>query len=433
MQKQLVAIGLKNNIMKILWVTNSIMPDLAIALGSVPSPFGGWKFGLSKDLSSNGVSLIIVSVREKEKQFYKKINGIEYFLLEGKKTSIEYDPFLEKQWAEVIDKTKPDLIHIHGSEHAHGLALINCRPNQKFILSIQGLTSVYASYYTSGISIKEIYKNITFKDLIKKQGILSQQKSFVKRGEIEKQYFQKISHVMGRTEWDKAHTINLNSSLKYHFCNESLRDIFYTNKKWNIDNIKKNTIFLSQAGYPIKGMHQVIKAVSLIKKEFPDVIIKFAGKDIMRTGTSLKDKLKMDGYGKYLNSLIKKYSLEENIQYLGVLPENQMHEEYLKSHVFICPSSIENSPNSLGEAQILGVPCISSYVGGVPDMAEHKKTALLYRFEEIEVLAEQIKLIFNDSRFANQLSKNGIIEATKRHNRETNLKNTLNIYSEIIS
>ena len=433
MQKQLVAIGLKNNIMKILWVTNSIMPDLAIALGSVPSPFGGWKFGLSQDLSSNGVSLIIVSVREKEKQFYKKINGIEYFLLEGKKTSIEYDPFLEKQWAEVIDKTKPDLIHIHGSEHAHGLALINCRPNQKFILSIQGLTSVYASYYKSGISIKEIYKNITFKDLIKKQGILSQQKSFVKRGEIEKQYFQKISHVMGRTEWDKAHTINLNSSLKYHFCNESLRDIFYTNKKWNIDNIKKNTIFLSQAGYPIKGMHQVIKAVSLIKKEFPDVIIKFAGKDIMRTGTSLKDKLKMDGYGKYLNSLIKKYSLEENIQYLGVLSENQMHEEYLKSHIFICPSSIENSPNSLGEAQILGVPCISSYVGGVPDMAEHRKTALLYRFEEIEVLAEQIKLIFNDSEFANQLSKNGIIEATKRHNRDTNLKNTLNIYSEIIS
>ena len=54
------------------------------------------------------------------------------------------------------------------------------------------------------------------------------------------------------------------------------------------------------------------------------------------------------------------------------------------------PSSIENSPNSLGEAQLLGVPCIASDVGGVTDMIPNKECGIIYRFEEVELLAKHI-------------------------------------------
>ena len=82
------------------------------------------------------------------------------------------------------------------------------------------------------------------------------------------------------------------------------------------------------------------------------------------------------------------------MQFTGSLREDQMIAEYLNAHLFICPSSIENSPNSLGEAQLLGVPVIASYVGGVPDMVTHGETGLLYRFEEVEMLAEGIRNLF---------------------------------------
>ena len=36
----------------------------------------------------------------------------------------------------------------------------------------------------------------------------------------------------------------------------------------------------------------------------------------------------------------------------------KMKEKFLNSHVFLCPSSIENSPNALGEAMILGVQAL---------------------------------------------------------------------------
>ena len=130
--------------------------------------------------------------------------------------------------------------------------------------------------------------------------------------------------------------------------------------------------------------------------------------------------------------MIKKYGLQNNIEYLGVLSEIEMRNQYLNSHVFVCPSSIENSPNSLGESQILGVPCISSYVGGTPDMIQHHKTGFLYRFEEVEMLAQYLKHIFLNDDMASEISTNGIEVATSRHDRKTNCVNLKNIYNKII-
>lgn len=65
-----------------------------------------------------------------------------------------------------------------------------------------------------------------------------------------------------------------------------------------------------------------------------------------------------------------------------------MVKRYLLSNVFICPSTIENSPNSLCEAQLLGVPHIASYVGGTADLMKGNEECL-YRFEETEMLAEK--------------------------------------------
>ena len=56
-----------------------------------------------------------------------------------------------------------------------------------------------------------------------------------------------------------------------------------------------------------------------------------------------------------------------------------MCDRYLKSNLFVCCSAIENSPNSLGEAQLLGMPYVASFVGGVPEIAG-MNADVLYRF-----------------------------------------------------
>ena len=104
-----------------------------------------------------------------------------------------------------------------------------------------------------------------------------------------------------------------------------------------------------------------------------------------------------------------------------------MKQEYLFSNVFICPSSIENSPNSLCEAQILGVPCICSYAGGIPDLMKGDEEHL-YRFDDYEMLAYLIDDVFTKGTI------NPIVKiAEQRHNPKLNNDRLLAIYNEILN
>lgn len=414
--------------MKVIWATNTIFPDLATAIGRETPVVGGWMYGLASDLSKSGISLTVVTSAINITEHHTTLNGIEYYLLKRNKPTTEYDSSIEDKWKAIAEKINPNVVHIHGTEYAHGLSLMKVCPNLNYIISIQGLISVYSRYYLSGITTNEVYKNITLRDLLRQDNLIQAKNKFIKRGKsIENEYLRLATNIIGRTQWDQDHVKSANPNCNYHFCNESLRNEFYTSKKWNNSSKKDYTIFLSQAGYPIKGLHKVLEAVGLIRNLFPNIQIRLAGSDITQSHT-MKDKLRLGGYGKYVKQLIRRNGLKTNIKFLGNLNAESMVNEYLNCHVFVCPSSIENSPNSLGEAQLLGTPCIAAYVGGIPDMICHEKTGLLYRFEEVEMLAQSIKRLFTDDALAMKLSENGIIAASQRHDREVNLTQLLNIY-----
>lgn len=212
---------------------------------------------------------------------------------------------------------------------------------------------------------------------------------------------------------------------KYYFCNETLREEFYDETKWSYNGCIPHSIFVSQATYPIKGFHQLIKALPLILRRYPDAVVRVAGGNPTKCN-GINGLLHYTGYGKYLRRLIEKDNLSDRIVFLGGLNAEQMKNEYLHCNVFVCPSSIENSPNSLGEAQILGVPCVASYVGGIPDMMQGDD-GNMYRFEEVEMMAEKICRVF-----AGNICKNNMVGIAKeRHNPQTNSLQLLNIYNEI--
>ena len=416
--------------MKVLWITNTIFPAPSKALG-IPAPVvGGWMYGLANHIATTENIKLAVATTYNGNEFKTfEIDGVFYYLLPCR-TPWNYSKNLETFLQKLCADFKPDVVHIHGTEYAHGLACMRACPSLNYVVSIQGLVGVIARYYFAGLSLSELFKSITFRDMIRFDTLFQAKNKFIKRGGLEQEYIQRTQHVIGRTNWDYAHTKTINPTVIYHFCNETLRDGFYTSPKWNTTNKTDYTIFLSQASYPIKGLHQVLKAIALLKKDFPDIKVRVAGQNITQT-TTLMNKIKLSGYGAYIKTLINQLKLHDQVQFIGSLTEEQMVTEYLNAHLFICPSSIENSPNSLGEAQLLGVPVIASYVGGIPDMVTHNESGLLYRFEEVEMLSEQIRHIFSDPILANYLSENGIKEATLRHDKIINTNNTIDMYSKI--
>jgi len=356
-------------------------------------------------------------------------DNITYYILPRKKDSKKYDQSLETYWIKVVEEFNPDIIHIHGTEYAHGLACMIACPTRKYVISIQGMVSVYSEYHFAGIKPLELLKYSTLNDLKRMDTILHRKSEMVQRGNFEIEYLKRTKHIIGRTSWDYSHTQTINPNSRYHFCNEVLRKSFYTFDKWKFDEKISHSIFMSQANSQRQGLHQVLKALSIVKKFFPDVKLRVAGLDISG-GTKWVHRISC--YGHYIRSLIQSLNLSDHVAFLGGLNEEKMAEEFKKAHIFICASVVENSPNSLGEAQILGTPCIASFVGGVPDMVIDRETGLLYRFEEYKMLAYKIIEIFNDNNLAQNLSAMGQIAASKRHNRVDIVTRMQEIYSSII-
>lgn len=402
--------------MKILWIVNIILPALSRELNLTVNPFGGWLVGLSEQLKNcENIELHIVTVRKKTKSFSKNIDGIYYYTVDNS----------EEQWKHLQREIMPDVVHIHGTEFNYGLNFIKANGAENVVFSIQGLVSVIGKYYLAGISTLDILKNITLRDILRRDTLFQAQKKIKKRGLVEKELFKTCNYVIGRTEWDKAHTLKLNPKMTYFHGGEILRNSFYESHKWDYKNCEPYTIFLSQAGYPIKGLHQVLKAAYLLKNKYPQLKIKIGGKKIEEEGWM--NKLKINGYANYVKNLIKHLNLKNNVEFIGFLSEEQMKEQYLKSNVFVCPSSIENSPNSLAEAQILGVPNVSSYVGGIPDMVNHNKNGYLYRFEEVEMLAFYIDEIFKNKEINHFFEE----KIAQRHNPNIITQQLLQIYNSV--
>lgn len=416
--------------MKVLWITNILFPEaeqLLSGSGELKAS-GGWMLGAAIALlQKEGIKLYVASVSHKVSSLVK-LEGqkITYYVLPlGKgnlRVNLQYVPY----WKQVQQEVQPDVVHIHGTEYSHGHAYMKACSSEKVVLSIQGLLHAIAPYYCAGISKKDILCNITFRDVLKGT-ILHDQKLFEKRAEYENEMICMAKHIIGRTSWDRARSWAINPNAAYHFCNETLRPEFYDGSVWDYNKCVKHSIFLSQAGYPIKGLHQVLKAMPIILRHYPDTKIRIAGTDITKSAT-WSEKLRLSGYGLYIKRLIKKYQLGDKVTFTGNLNADEMKQEYLQSNVFVCPSTIENSPNSLGEAQILGVPCVASYVGGIPDMMIGNED-YLYRYEEVEKLAYKICCLFA----SNQQKTDMKAISARRHNRIINSNILSKIYEKILN
>lgn len=420
--------------MKILWITNILFPDICKEIGIKAPVTGGWMTSLAKALIRNypGLDLYVASLYGENKPLLeKKINNITYYCLPFNEARVTYNKNMEIVWKEINNKIKPDIVHIHGTEFPYGLAYLNSTDNHNnIVISIQGLVGAYARYALGGITKENLYKYRTIYDYIK-SSIFDLQQQMIRQGKYEVEYLKKIHNVIGRTDWDREHVWAINPNCKYFFCNENLRAPFYENRyKWDLHKCNKNTIFLSQAYKPIKGIHKLVEAMPYILRHYPNTHVFVGGYDFTSCN-SIYDKLKLSTYGNYVRHLMRTLNVSDKFTFLGTLNEYQMAEQYQRSHIFVCPSSIENSPNSLGEAQLIGTPCIASNVGGISNMINHNITGILYRFEEYEMLAAGICKIFSDNEFANKLSMNGQKEAQQRHCWDNNAYSTYNIYKII--
>ncbi|MDE6386284.1 MAG: glycosyltransferase family 4 protein [Lachnospiraceae bacterium] len=428
--------------MKVLWVCNIMLPTIARQLGVSYSSREGWLSGLLERVVQeqgwNRIELGIAFPADEEMgNFHRLLQLGEnttchcYGFLENLDAPEIYDDGLEKRFGEILEEFKPDILHVFGTEFPHTLACIKTygRP-ERTLVAIQGVCSAIAEEYMADLPSK-VQRQVTLRDRIRHDSIRQQQKKFKKRGENEKKALLLTGNVAGRTDFDITQAQKMNPEAKYYYLNETLRGIFY-HDRWKRTTCRPYSIFLSQGDYPLKGFHYLLRAMPRVLEQFPDAHVYVAGNNIIESGT-LQDRLKLSAYGKYLRKLIKENHLDDKITMLGKLTAEEMKEQYLQSHLFVLPSALENSPNSLGEAMLLGVPCVAADVGGVHNLLTDGGDGMLYPAGDVEALADRIIEIFTKEAIVERFSDNARKHARVNHDADQNYYRLIHIYREILS
>ena len=414
--------------MRLLWLCNNAPGVVRAHISGKPASCVNWVDHVLSGLRANGFTVRILyrgtgapGVMD-ETCSYAPISETPAHI---------YVPELEEKFREEIRSFRPDVIHSWGVEYHHALAMVNAAEAEgklpNMVASIQGLCRFLAEHYTDGIP-ENVCRRSTFRDFLRKDNIAQQQKKFVLRGELETKALEKLQHVIGRTGWDHNCALSINPNINYHFCNETLRETFYEGS-WNYETCTKHRIFASSCSYPIKGFHYLLEAFAKVTEVYPDASLTVTGRSFL--ATDLKGKLRQGSYEKYLASLAKKHHLEDKLVFLGSLSAEKMKQAFLDSHVFALPSTLENSPNSLGEAMLLRVPSIAADVGGVRDLMCHGTEGVVYGPGDVQALADGIVQLFALEDRAADLGEAAGNHARKTHDPEKNLQDLIDIYQAI--
>lgn len=391
---------------------------------------GGWLASLKKEIiKCSDVTLGIAFC--KEHCFQKVVqDNISYYVVPNyhKSRKDKYLDFIhikdvtrdEIQWSHyenqlkmVIDDFKPDVIEIFGSEFYFSLAA-RVSKHIPTVLHFQGILSLYIyiflppgiskwQYIMSGKGLRGKYNNFQY--------LAYWQRSAYR----EKAVLKAVPHVIGRTDWDKQAIAVLNPNAKYHYGGEILRDVFYENKERTIPS--KITISSTISFPTYKGYDVILKVANILKNELHlDFVWNVYGNinpDFMEKQVGLRH----EGV---------------DVRLCGVASPTQLRDALLESTMYFHPSYTENSPNSVCEAQILGVPVVASRVGGTDSLVEHGKTGFLYPVTDPYMAAYYIKYLVDYPKENVAIGNAAKQVATVRHDKKKIVNELMETYQEMI-
>lgn len=391
---------------------------------------GGWIRSLLERLRSiQELSIVVVSFQKTG--FVRDENGMKYVGIEAPRSSLinkvlgQLSPHLRIAFedkkcdryvqvlSDVVNRIQPDIIQVFGSETYTGL--VSCGTSVPVISHIQGLHIPYRNAYLPPFfSWKDyIMSDFNLLKILRRRGVPTSRIIDCNR---ELRVLKHTHYYMGRTDWDHRLIRLFNKDAKYFHCDEILRDIFYQKEARVIPQRLKIVSTISVPLY--KGYDLILKTANLLQSE---VHVDF----------------EWDVYGNVDPIAVEKKTgishSKVNVILKGVTNAENLKKELLCSTVYVHPSYIDNSPNSLCEAQISGCTTIATYVGGVPSLIENGKTGFLVPANDPYQLASLINTLFLNPKKNMEIGVNGQIIAMKRHDPEMIIKNLLDVYNNILS
>ncbi|MCC8426193.1 glycosyltransferase family 4 protein [Mucilaginibacter sp. UR6-11] len=408
--------------MKVLWFC--FTPSLSESYLNDKPTGGGWIKSLEKSIQSK-VHLSVAFYYEREVEPFT-LGQTTYYPVKrftngdvskiGRRVFNTLEPKEDiEKFVEIIDRIKPDVIHVHGTEFPFGL--IQKFTNIPTVVSIQGIITVYKYKYFSKITFLDVLRKARIKNLLFFRTAINTYFLFSKARNRELDIFKHTKNLIGRTAWDRRVSRVLAPQARYFHNDEILRDLFYTSE-WQYQASAQLTLMTINGPDIYKGIETIIFSAHLL--DLHHINFKWGVAGISKTDEIVKIASKSTGK-----------PLSDNIIFMGKLDEQSLVDALLKANIYVATSHIENSPNSLCEALLLGMPCIATYAGGTGSLITDGHDGLLIQDGDPYSMTGAIIELNENKELAIAMGKKARIRGLLRHNIETITRELLAIYEDV--
>ena len=158
-----------------------------------------------------------------------------------------------------------------------------------------------------------------------------------------------------------------------------------------------------------KGYMKLVEACRILKeRNLINFECDFAG-DFVSTGFA-NDMVNIDEAAQDFFNYVKKFQLDKNINYHGVVTGDKKHRLLLESHIFVLPTMYpgEGQPISIIEALSYATPVISTKYRGIPEQVKNEVNGILIETQKPESIADAIESIVYDKNNYRKLSINAL-------------------------
>lgn len=314
----------------------------------------------------------------------------------------------------VIEDFKPDVIEVFGSELYLGLSALAAKElGIPCCLHLQGLLSLSLYIYlVPGVSR---WSYIFSKGWRRAYDMFQLLTYWQRSCHREKAILRSVGHVLGRTDWDRQALAVLNPEAIYHLGGEILRPCFYFSSTRSLPSILTITTTISAA--PYKGLDLLLKIARILKEE---IHLDFV----------------WNCYGNVDSSFAERVTgirhEDVNVRLCGVASAEELCDALRCSTLYCHTSYIENSPNSIAEAQILGLPVVATNVGGTSSMVEHGETGFLFPATDPYIAAYHIMRLASDKDLNVRMGETAKVIAMARHDKQKIVSSLLETYKSIM-
>lgn len=195
----------------------------------------------------------------------------------------------------------------------------------------------------------------------------------------------------------------------------------------------------------IKVLYNPVVIKEIVQNNNENINILFLGKlckakgvyDVIEAGKYIQNNnvtinLYGDGNLEEFEKLIVENNLQKKIEIKGWISGNKKDEAFRNSDIYILPSYSEGLPMSILEAMAIGLPIISTPVGGTPDAVEEGANGFLIQPGDYKALAEKIDLLAGDKKLREKMGAESYRIAKEKFDINVIIKQLQEIYEELL-